>query len=56
MRLGPLSKQQARVLSLIRAGKTQAQTARVMRRTPQRIAQIVERLRQLGELPEERAS
>jgi DNA-binding CsgD family transcriptional regulator len=56
MRTVQLSKQQARVLSLLLAGKTQAQAARVMRRTPQRISQIVERLRELGELPEEGTS
>jgi len=51
-----LTNQQRRVLKLIKAGDSQAEVARILGVSRQWISQIVERLRQLGELPEEKAS
>jgi DNA-binding CsgD family transcriptional regulator len=52
----PLTKQQARVLRAMKAGLSQYATAAALGISKQRVHQIVERLRELGELPEERAS
>jgi DNA-binding CsgD family transcriptional regulator len=51
-----LNPQESRVLKMAKAGISQADTARVMGVSRQRVHQIVQRLRLLGELPEERAS
>jgi DNA-binding CsgD family transcriptional regulator len=56
MGTAPLTKQQARVLRALKAGLTQYATAETLGITKQRVSQIVARLRQLGELPKERAS
>jgi predicted DNA-binding protein (UPF0251 family) len=51
--LGP---QQLRVLRLLKSGLTQYATGQTLGISRQRVHRIVERLRELGELPEERAS
>ncbi len=51
-----LTKQQSRVLRLIKAKHSQAEVADILGVTKQRVFQIVERLRELGELPREEAS
>jgi transcriptional regulator len=51
--LGP---QQLRVLRLLKAGLTQYAAAQTLGISRQRVSEIVQRLRELGELPEEKAS
>jgi transcriptional regulator len=51
-----LTEQQARVLRFMKAGLSQYATADALGITRQRVSVIVQRLRELGELPEERAS
>jgi transcriptional regulator len=51
-----LTKQQTRVLRALKAGLTQYEAAAGLGISRQRVSVIVKRLRELGELPEERAS
>jgi len=49
----PLTKQQKRILRLIKAGHSMAETGRRIGRSRQHVFIVVKRLRELGELPKE---